>query len=165
MLDAPHAAACKPAACMLGFDVVGTVVGGAITGAVAILVFLLTKRHTESGMRRDSARILLTEIDAIASQARPGILGISASESYHVGAYEGLHKSGNIRHIPHGLHPKLARLYGQYASGGPAAFDLDAAVDICASLDVVVRSNSGHVEKIRRWISERRGADSRRRRR
>ena len=152
MLDAPYAAMCKPVACVFGFDVVGTVAGGAITGAitgaVAILVFLLTRRWMDGRMRRDWADVLLTEINAIVSQVQPRILGIRASESYYIGAYDGLHKSGNIRYIPSSLHPNLARFYGQYASGGSEAVDMDAAVAICARLESAVRGNRGHWKKI-----------------
>ena len=70
------------------------------------------------------------------------------SESYYVGAYDGLHKSGNIRYIPPSLHPNLARFYGQYASGGSAAVDMDAAVVICARLESAVRDNRGCWKKI-----------------
>ena len=56
MPNATHAAALEPVAYLLDIDVVGAAVGGATTGMVAIAVFLLTKRHTERGLRRDFAR-------------------------------------------------------------------------------------------------------------
>ena len=111
MPNAAHAAACEPVACVLGIDVVGTVVGGAIAGAAAIAAFLLSRRHTERGLRRDFARIPLTEIGTILSLAQPMILGASAGELHCVGACDGLHKPGNMRCIPSGLHRELARLW------------------------------------------------------
>lgn len=165
MLGAFQAAACPNAACMLGFDAVGTVVGGAITGAitavVAILVFLLSKHVVDRGARRDSARMLLAEIGTITSQARPRIFGIFAAELYYTGAYDGLHKSGNIRHIPFGLHRNLAKLYGEYAHGGPYAVDIDAAVEICARLEAAVRDNRGYRERLRGMGRGPRRADER----
>ena len=145
---------------MLGIDVVGTVVGGAIAGAAAIAAFLLSKRHTERGLRRDFARIPLTEIGTILSLAQPKILGASAGELYCVGAYDGLHKPGNMRCIPSALHRELARLYGQYGRGGPWAVDMDAAVDVCARLEGAVRDNSGYREEIRRLGTKTRHADA-----
>lgn len=145
---APHAAACSPVACAFGFDVIGATVGGAATGAAAILVFLLSKHLLDRSAKRDSALMLLTEIDAIMSQTRPKIFGVSTTELYYTGAYDGLHKSGNIRHIPFELHRELARLYGQYENGGPDAVDLDAAAGISACLEAVVRNNRGYREKL-----------------
>lgn len=128
--------------------------------AVAIAVFLLTKRHAERGLRRDFARILLTEIGTIMLQVRPKIFGASTGDLYYVGAYDGLHKSGNIRYMPAGLHRELARLYGQYERGGPWAVDMGAAVDICARLEGAMRDNSGYREKIRS-LGRRRGTPMR----
>ena len=160
MPNATHAAACEAVACMLDIDVVGTVVGGATTGIVAIVVFLLKKHHTERGLRRDFARILLTEIATIMSQVRPKIFGSSTDELHYVGAYDGLHKSGSIRYIPSDLHRKLARFYGQYERGGPWAVDMGAAVDICTRLEGAMRDNSRYREKIRRLGTKTRHADA-----
>lgn len=160
MPNATHAAAFEPVAYLLDIDVVGAVVGGVITGIVAIAVFLFSKRHTERGLRRDFARILLTEIGTIMLQVRPKIFGASTSDLYYVGAYDGLHKSGNIRYIPSGIHLELARLYGQYERGGPWAVDMGAAVDICARLEGAMRDNSGYREKIRRLGTKTRHADA-----
>ena len=111
-------------------------------------------------MRRDFARILLTEIGTILSLAQPKILGASAGELYCVGTYDGLHKSGNMHCIPSALHCELARLYGQYERGGPWAVDMDAAVDVCTRLEGAVRDNSGYREKIRRLGTKTRHADA-----
>lgn len=160
MPNAAHATAFDLVAHLLDIGIGGAAVGGATTGMVAIAVFLLTKRHAERGLRRDFARVLLTEIGTIMLQVRPKIFGASTGDLYYVGAYDGLHKSGNIRYMPAGLHRELARLYGQYERGGPWAVDMGVAVGICARLEGAMRDNGGYREKMRRLGTKTRHADA-----
>ena len=119
-------------------DALGGLVAGVVAGAVAILIYLATRRHENRVNKRDVATILKGEISRIALRHNEAN---TRRKKPSTRVYEGLLSSGSIKFFSVEMQDDLDSLYGKFADH-PLSIDGRPASRVVTRLEEMINCSS-----------------------